>query len=143
MLMPPVLIDTDILSAIMRSNASVLLNARKYLSVHGKFTISIITRYEILRGLKAKQAHRQLAVFERFCERCSILPITDDVIVRAADIYAILKQKGMLISDADILIAASALINGFGVVTNNEEHFKRIPLLRVENWFGEDAFYST
>jgi len=142
--MPPLLTDTDILSAIMRSNDSVLLNnARNYLSVHGKLTISIITRYEILRGLKAKQANRQLTAFEQFCDRCSILPITDDVIVKAADIYAVLKQKGMLIGDADILIAASALINGFGVVTNNEEHFKRIPLLRVENWFGEDAFYST
>ena len=36
--------------------------------------------------------------------------------------------------DADILIGASALTHGFGVVTNNEAHFRRIEGLQVDNW---------
>ena len=43
-------------------------------------------------------------------------------------------SAGELIGDADILIAASALVNGLAVVTNNEDHFKRIPGLQIENW---------
>jgi tRNA(fMet)-specific endonuclease VapC len=63
-----------------------------------------------------------------------IISLDDPMAVRAADIYADLKAGGGMIGDADILIAASALVNGLGVVTNNEQHFRRIKGLRVENW---------
>jgi tRNA(fMet)-specific endonuclease VapC len=56
------------------------------------------------------------------------------VVVRAAEIYAALKQRGEPIGDADILIGASALAHGISVVTNNEDHFRRIPGLKVLNW---------
>jgi tRNA(fMet)-specific endonuclease VapC len=54
--------------------------------------------------------------------------------VQAAGIYAELYQRGALIGDADILIAASAMVHGMALVTNNEEHFRRINGLHVENW---------
>ena len=127
-------LDTDILSLLMRKNRSVLARAKEYLSEHDQFTISIITRYEILRGLKAKGAQQQASRFEDFCAKNRVLPITDDVVLRAADIYADLYRTGALISDADILIAASALVNGFAIVTNNEKHFGRIKTLKVVNW---------
>ena len=84
--------------------------------------------------MKAKEATQQVARFEEFCAKSEILAITDDVIVQAAEIYAGLYRRGELIGDADILIAATALVNGFGVATNNEEHFRRITGLHVENW---------
>lgn len=59
------LLDTDILSAIMRRNASVSQKSRIYLQEHRRFHFSIITRYEILRGLKTKDAHRQIEAFEQ------------------------------------------------------------------------------
>jgi predicted nucleic acid-binding protein len=40
----------------MRHNPAVVGRARAYLLEHRQFTISVITRYEILRGLKAKSA---------------------------------------------------------------------------------------
>ena len=49
-------LDTDMLSAVMRRNPLVIPKARAYLAQHGRFTLSIITRYEVLRGLKAKGA---------------------------------------------------------------------------------------
>jgi tRNA(fMet)-specific endonuclease VapC len=127
-------LDTDILSLLMRKNSSVLARATEYLAEYERFTISIITRYEILRGLKAKGAEQQASRFEDFCANNAVLPITDDVVVRATDIYAELYRLGALIGDADILIAASALVNGFAIVTNNEEHFRRVKTLRVLNW---------
>jgi len=48
----PVLLDTDTLSAILRRNPVVIARAQEYLRSHHRFTFSIITRYEILRGLK-------------------------------------------------------------------------------------------
>jgi tRNA(fMet)-specific endonuclease VapC len=134
MALTPAVLDTDILSAIMRWNPQVLPKARAYLDKHNQFTLSIITRFAVLRGLKAKSAIRQILHFDRLCARTLILPLTDAIVVQASDIYADLYRRGALISDADILIAASALVYGLGVVTNNEDHFRRINGLHVENW---------
>ncbi len=130
----PAVLDTDILSAIMRQTPTALPHAREYLTAHKRFTLSLITRYEILRGLKVKKADKQLAAFEVFCSRCIILPLNEEVIHKASDIYANLSRRGLLIGDADILIAASAWVRGMKVVTNNEKHFSRINDLQIENW---------
>jgi tRNA(fMet)-specific endonuclease VapC len=128
------LLDTDILSAIMRQHPVVIPQAQAYLMDHGRFTFSIITRYEILRGLKAKGAAKQITTFDRFCDVNTVLPLTDEAIVKASDVYAFLRQRGELIGDADILIAATALTDGLCVATNNLEHFRRIPELQIQNW---------
>ncbi len=133
--MRPALLDTDTLSEVMkRRDLHVLDNARQYLATFGRFTFSIMTRYEILRGLKARRADRQIARFEQRCQQSHVLPLTDDIIVRAADIYALLYQRGRLISDADILIAATALGHDRIMVTENVDHFRRISDLTVESW---------
>jgi len=75
------LLDTDILSAIMRREPAAVAQARNYLSVYSQLAISIITRYEILRGLNAKRATAQLAKFEILCASLQILPLTDAIIV--------------------------------------------------------------
>jgi len=128
------LLDTSILSAIMKGIPAVMPRARAYLADHGAFSFSGITRYEILRGLKAKNALVQSAAFDRLCAASEILPLTDDVIVRAAEVYGDLKRLGALIGDGDILIGATALVHGLTVTTDNEDHFRRIPGLTIENW---------
>ena len=132
----PALVDTDILSAIMRGNASATERARLYLETHRQFTFSTLTRYEVLRGLLAKKATRQLAAFDQLCATSRVLPLSDPIIVQGAVIYADLCQRGELISDADILIAATAITHGMAVVTNNEQHFHRIRNLQIENWLA-------
>jgi tRNA(fMet)-specific endonuclease VapC len=130
----PALLDIDILSAIMRQDPVVLSRTQDYLLAHEQFTFSIITRYEILRRLKAKGAAKQLAAFDRFCGVSIILPLTNEIIIKASDIYALLRQRGELIGDADILIAATALTQRLCVVTNNLIHFQRIRELQIQNW---------
>lgn len=134
MAQPKALLDTDTLSAILRGTPAVAAHAREYLAEHRAFALSIITRYEILRGLKAKGATTQAQAFDAFCSTCLIVPLTDEIVVRAAEIYATLKRRGQPTGDADILIGASALTHSFGVVTNNEAHFRRIEGLHVDNW---------
>ena len=132
---PPIeaaLLDTDILSAVMRQQAGAVSRARAYLAQ--RLTFSLITRYEILRGLHAKNATAQLAAFERLCGASTVLPLTDSIISRGARIYAELHRRGALIGDADILIAATALESDLIVVTNNMSHFERIAGLRLESW---------
>lgn len=53
MTLPVALIDTDTLSEVMKGrDVHVQQKAQQYLSLHNRFCFSIITRYEILRGLK-------------------------------------------------------------------------------------------
>ena len=132
---PVSLLDTDTLSEVMKGkHATVARKATAYLTQHGTFTFSLITRYEILRGLKAKNAMVQLAAFEARCQSSIVLPITDEIIVRAADFYADLKQRGQLISDADLIIAATADVHGLVLVTSNRAHYRRITGLALDCW---------
>jgi tRNA(fMet)-specific endonuclease VapC len=132
---PPALLDTSTLSDVMRGqNSPVEAVAAAYLAQHGQFTLSILTRYEILRGLYARGASQQVQRFEAQCQRSRILPLSDEIIVRAATLYGELHRRGQLISDADLLIAATALTHGLQLVTENRSHFERIPGLDVTSW---------
>lgn len=128
------MLDTDILSAIMRQDATTIARAADYLSDYAQLSFSIITRFEILRGLKAKRATSGLRTLGAFCKTCNILPLTEDVVVRASDICADLYQRGALIGDADILIAATAIASELTLATNNAAHFARIDKLTIDNW---------
>ena len=129
-----VLLDTDVLSNLMRQHPMALKRAHVYLTQHRQLSFSVITRYEILRGLEAKNAHRKIKNFDLFCQANQILPLTDNVIQQAAKIYGDLHRDGQLIGDADILIAATAQIHKLPLVTNNQAHFGRITNLAIENW---------
>ena len=133
--MLPTLLDTDILSEILKQRDNNVLQAgRAYLGEWRRFTFSVLARYEILRGLRAKGAVRQELAFDALCQLCQILPLTEPIAVRAAAIYADLQQRGELLGDADILIAATALGHGLTLATGNVTHFGRISGLQVINW---------
>ena len=129
-----VLLDSDTLSFYFKKYPKVVANAQNYLQQHQIFTFSALSRFEILRGMKVRGATAQLKFFDLFCRQNEIIELNDPTIVLAADIYADLYNRGLIILDADILIAATALKNNLPVVTNNESHFNRITGLQVLNW---------
>lgn len=129
-----VLIDTDILSLYFKQDVSVSRRVELYLAQHQQLSFSIITRFEILRGLNVRGASKQLRAFDSFCEMNEVIGLNDEIVVRAAGIYADLFKNGKPIGDADILIAATALERRFALVTNNERHFERINGIVVQNW---------
>ncbi|WP_218025496.1 PIN domain-containing protein [Capsulimonas corticalis] len=86
-MMQKALLDTDTLSAIIKQNPIALVRSRNYLANFGALTFSIITRYEILRGLNAKRASSQIAAFEALCRASEVLPLTDAIVLQAATIY--------------------------------------------------------
>ena len=50
------------------------------------------------------------------------------------EIYRTLAARGQLIGTNDLWIAATALANGFGLVTNNRDEFSRVEGLVVETF---------
>lgn len=135
----PVLLDTDTLSAIMRRQPAALAKARGYLAEHGRFALSVITVYEVLRGLMAKGATRQIQTFRGFLAANDVALLTDEAVEKAAELYADLARQGRLVGDADIFIAAIAMVNHLGVATGNEAHFRRFQGLHVENWLKDST----
>lgn len=96
---PALLLDTDILSELLKQHPFVLQRVRTYLAEHERLAFSIITRYELLRGLKAKQARTQEAAFTLLCQASLILPLTDQVVDRAATLYGELHRQSALLPD--------------------------------------------
>ena len=128
------LVDTDILSEFLRGTPKVVHNAERYLETYDAINFSIITYYEILNGLLYKDARKQLKKFINFADLNKILPLTISATRKAAEIYAELKKKGQPIGHTDCLIAGIALTNGFQLVTNNIDHFKKVKGLDIVNW---------
>lgn len=133
--MPLCLIDTDALSEILKQKHPVVVQkAGAYLAQNQQFAFSSMTRYEVVRGLKAKRATRQLQRFATFCQHSLIFAITDAVLDRAADLWVAARTAGLPRNDADLIIAATALEHGRSLVTGNTAHFSWIPNLVLEDW---------
>jgi tRNA(fMet)-specific endonuclease VapC len=128
------LIDTDILTYFLKGDSDVVQNLNIYLDYYDVLEINLITYYEILSGLLAKNALKQLTVFEDFISENIILPVTEKSIKISAEIYATLRKAGNSLDDVDLLIAGVAIENDMTLITNNVKHFSRIPGLRIENW---------
>lgn len=129
-----VLIDTDILSYYFKGDEIVIGNFEKYLKQFDLVEISLITYYEVVGGLLAKGALKQLNVFEDFVAENIVVPMTDKSAKISAELYASLRQTGNTVDDIDLLIAGIAIENDMTLATNNESHFGRIPNLKIENW---------
>lgn len=133
--MSPSLLDTDILNEVLKQkNANVVRHAAPYLARYGQFAISSITWYEILRGLREKNATTQLTQFQVFCQNTRLLPVTNDVLDRASSLWVTGRRPGFNSKDADLIIAATALEDGREMVTGNTPHFAWIPGLTLADW---------
>src|SRR5438876_12418408 len=129
------LLDTDQLSEVIKlRNPVVRQRALAYSQTHTQLAFSAITRYEITRGYREKNASKQLARFAVFCAHATIFPVTDAIFDRAADLWVIGRRGGHPHEDADLIIAATALEHGRVLVTGNTAHFLWIPGLRLEDW---------
>ena len=133
--MNQILVDTDIISLFLRNQLPVVDEFRVYLSDYDRINFSIISYYEILSGLKYRDAKKQLDAFLGFADYNTILPITKDSVNSSAKIYADLRKSGNLIDDVDILIAGIAISNSLTLISHNISHFGRIQRLDVEDWY--------
>lgn len=132
--MKPSLVDTDILSYFFKGIPSVVAHFDEYSRQYGTMNFSILTYYEILSGLKHRDAHRKLDTFLAFAAKNTVLPLTQKAVTHAAEQYATLYKSGTPLDDIDLLIAGIALEHELVMVTHNTDHFDRIEGLEVENW---------
>lgn len=132
--MRPSLIDTDILSLFFRNDTEVATRFSAYLTKYKKLNISIITYYEVLSGLKHRDAHKKMSLFMQFVSKNKVMPLTESSVAVSADIYAELRKDGEPLDDMDLLISGIAVANNLVLVTRNKKHFQKIERLEIEDW---------
>jgi tRNA(fMet)-specific endonuclease VapC len=128
------ILDTDIVTYYFKRNPKVVSQLNQYLSIHGFIYISRITVIEILGGLKAKSATRQIEDFKTFIAQHQILDTSEVSADISADIFAELWQKGRHSGNYDILIAGIAMAHDLTLVSNNTKDYQNISGLSLDNW---------
>ena len=127
------LIDSDILIYSLKNQPLVRQRFKEKASIPK--AISVISYGELYYGAKKTiQVEKNLAIVRRISELFSIINTTKSIMETFADLKTDLQIKGKIISDFDLIIAATALSFNYILVTNNEKHFSRIPSLQIENW---------
>ncbi|MEO6807495.1 MAG: type II toxin-antitoxin system VapC family toxin [Isosphaeraceae bacterium] len=133
------LLDTDIFSELGKAvDQIVVRNGVSYRGVFGRYTISVITVMEVIRGFQKKQAARQLQMFLANIVSEEVLSFDPAAAELAGRIEGDLERTGQLIGRADPMIAAIALQHGLELITGNTAHYQRIqglgyPLV-LHNW---------
>ncbi|HLH25002.1 MAG TPA: PIN domain-containing protein [Chloroflexota bacterium] len=131
------LLDTDILSHSLRRAPSPALIARIAAVAPAQRLTSCITVGELLYG-----AHRVARLQPDLLQRIeslllahvTMVPFDEAAARRYGALRAYLERQGTPLADADLRIAAIALVRGLVMVTGNVRHFQRVPGLVVENW---------
>jgi tRNA(fMet)-specific endonuclease VapC len=128
------LLDTNIVSASLKQNLQVALKITKMRRRGELIAISGITYYEVQRGLLRSNATKKLALFAQFCQDYPVLFLDDlRIFQKASEIHADLTNKGKIIQDADILIAATAIVHNL-IIVSHDSDLTRVKDLQLENW---------
>jgi predicted nucleic acid-binding protein len=124
------LCDTNIISELARPqpNAGVLI----WLQNLSYINMSVITVEEIYYGLTAKPNPKIQNWFDNFLKNnCQILPITDEIAKLCGEIRGKQRLTGKTVTQADMMIAATAKIHQLTLVKRNIRDFDScgIPIL--------------
>jgi len=127
-----ILLDTDTCIAVLRGNEAV--RARK--ARLGKAAIiSAVTAAELFFGAeKSGRFEKNRQLVEDFLLTVSVIEINLPIARKFGTLKAALVKDGRPLPDADIFVAATALVCGTCLVTGNTRHFSRFHDLAIENW---------
>ena len=134
------MLDTNICSFIMRKRPeSVLKILQGKVEHRDRIVISSITYAEIRFGAIGKKASRRhnIIVDDAFMERVDeVLPWGFNAVEETVEIKRELSGggKGLMIGANDSMIAGHAIAEKCILVTNNVKEFKRVKLLKLEDW---------
>jgi predicted nucleic acid-binding protein len=83
------------------------------------------------RSFRSVNPDAHLVNVRHFLATYHALTLTEPVMLRFAELRAGLRRRGQLISDFDLLIAATALDHDLTLLTFNRRDFQRVPDLKL------------
>ena len=111
-----VIFDSSILIDALRKKKGAL-DLIDYYSEKEKVAITVISKYEILRGAKEKNINLVTGLLARFI----IYDFEDSSIREAVRIYRKIEEKGKLVSELDVLVAGIAATNNETLITRDKD----------------------
>ena len=127
------ILETSFLIDLEREHVrGVPARAVSYLETNeqARLYLPFIVTGELAAGVSLSDRAR----WEAFLSPFYVLPSTPDVSWHYGRTFRHLQENGQMIGANDLWIAATALAYQMPVVTNNLEHFRRVPHLEVESY---------
>lgn len=91
-----------------------------------------INLFELYYGAyKSSEKQKNLEAVSLLIRRINLLNFSDDSVKKAGEVLAKLEKECKSIEFRDLFIGTIALVNGYGVKTNNVKHFNRIEGLKI------------
>jgi tRNA(fMet)-specific endonuclease VapC len=128
------LLDANIIIYIRQKRPEAVL--RRFAQLRpGEAAISVIAYGELIYGA-LRTSHPPLAMehLHDLIRELRPLPLPEKAGQAYGDIRAELANRGAIIGNNDLWIAAHALASDLTLVTNNEKEFRRVRGLKVQNW---------
>ncbi len=128
------LLDTNICIYIIKRKTEKVI---KRLMEHkpGNVAVSNITIAELSYGIeKSSKPDTNTIALKEFLQPLIILDYVQADAEAYGRIRTELEKRGTPIGSMDLLIASQAVSRELILVTNNENEFKRVKNLRIENW---------
>jgi tRNA(fMet)-specific endonuclease VapC len=131
------ILDSSVVIAGERRGHTVRQILEQFRSDYGdtEIGLSVVTIVELVHGVQRagteERRQRRLAFVDELIRDVPVHPVTLEVARLAGRIEGDQAAHGVTIAFEDLLIAATALQLGFGVVTGNVRHFEQIPGLKV------------
>ena len=131
------ILDSSVVIAGERRGHTVRQILEQFKSDYGETEIglSVVTIVELNHGVQRagteERRQRRQAFVDELIRDVPVHPVTLEVARLAGRIEGDQAAHGVTIAFEDLLIAATALQLGFGVVTSNVRHFEQIPGLNV------------
>jgi predicted nucleic acid-binding protein len=114
-----VVFDSSIVVDVMKKNKA----ARALIESHtenGRIAITIVTKYEILRGTDKED----LNLVSKWLNQFIVYDFDDHAIAEVVKAYKKLKEHGNLINEFDMIIAGIATANGETLITKDRDFLK-------------------
>ncbi|MCE2559672.1 MAG: type II toxin-antitoxin system VapC family toxin [Acidobacteria bacterium] len=119
-----ILLDTNIVAELSRPRPDPAVE-RWATTVKPPFGFSVVSVEEVRHGLSWQPTQRLETWFSEFMEvYCEALPVTEAVARRAGDLRGRFQATGETRTQADMLIAATALEHQLPLATRNTRDFR-------------------
>lgn len=116
--MPDYLLDSGVLIRHLRDQTGYP-ELTDRLTDEADVFISVITRFEIVRGMRDRERETTVTLLESL----DTLVMTSEIADIAGEIIRTGRARGLLFGEADAIIAATGIQNGLALVTTNAKHF--------------------
>lgn len=127
-------LDSNVIIDYLNKNASVMAKFRDVAKSKTLMIIPAVVNYEIMRGFYHTKNTDKEVNYTKIRQHCPVDEVDSAIWDCAALLWSNLRKARRNIGDADILIAAHCIINGYTLATHNTKHFQCINNLIVEDW---------